>query len=116
MFRRTLLSLLPAVLALTFLVGTPDASAGSTGASAAASSQEFGRLPAIRGSLTEDIPDGAFTLRADEDDTPDDRIFRTVATTDWPEVGAGVALSHSTNDIAPTHRPCAAPPRAPPIV
>jgi hypothetical protein len=110
-------SLLPAFVALMFLCGTSAASLGgpetgvatwTTDASAAAS------IPVARGNLTEEIPDGALGQRADQDDNPDDRIVRIATSIVWPDSALRAPPLAADESIRPTHRPCAAPPRAPP--
>jgi hypothetical protein len=124
MLRRALLSIVPAFLALAFLCGMPASSFGEPEASA--TSWNGG---VSRGNPTQNIP-GGLKQSADEDDSPHDRIIRTLADDDdgtddrivriataviWPAPALD-ALSVETSDTSgPTHRPCAAPPRAPPI-
>ena len=117
MLRRASLSLFPAILALAFLFVMPGVSAGSfqPGATAAASSADVGAHAAvIRGSLSQEIPDVAFSQRADEDGTPDDRIVRVVTAVVWPHAALKGRFLRTAVIIGPTHRPCASPPRAPP--
>jgi hypothetical protein len=127
MLRRALLSIVPAFLALAFLCGAPATSFGDGEASV--TSWNAGMMPVSRGNPVQNIP-GVLKQSADEDDSPDDRIIRTLADDDdgtddrivriaaaviWPAPALD-ALSVETGDTAgPTHRPCAAPPRAPPI-
>jgi hypothetical protein len=117
MFRRATLGLSPAILALAFVFAVPAVSAGSSrpGATTTASSADVGaRLPVIRGSLSQEIPDVAYNKRADEDDTPDDGIIRVVTAVVWPHAALKGRFLRTAGALSPTHRPCAGPPRAPP--
>lgn len=115
MARRAYLSLLPAaLLALAFLFGTPGASMGGPEASATSWTAPAASAPVARGSLTQDLPDGAINPRADQDDTPDDRILRVVTAIIWPASTFEARLLDTIEHAGPSHRPCAAPPRAPP--
>ena len=115
MLRRATLSLFPAILALAFLFAAPAVSAGTSHQSASASNADIGaRSPVIRGCLSQEIPELAFSQRADEDDTPDDRIVRVVTAVVWPHAALKGRFVRAAGIIGPTHRPCAAPPRAPP--
>ncbi len=115
MLRRATLSLFPAILALALLFAAPAVSAGSLQPGVSASSADIGaRPPIIRGSLSQEIPDVAYNPRADEEDTPDARIVRVVTTIVWPQAALKGRLLRTAGTIGPTHRPCAAPPRAPP--
>ena len=115
MLRRATLSLFPAIFALAFLFAAPAVSAGTSHQSASASSADTGaRPPVIRGSLSQEIPDVAFHQRADEDDTPDVRIVRVITAIVWPHATLKGRFLRTAGAIGPTHRPCAAPPRAPP--
>jgi hypothetical protein len=129
MFRRAFLSLLPACLALVFLCGTPaigfggqEASATSWGAKSwgakswdAKSGGATGTAPAVvRGKLTQDVADVSVYQSADEDDTPDDRIARVVSAVVWPDPALDARFLRASDRAGPSHRPCAAPPRAPP--
>jgi hypothetical protein len=115
MLRRALLCLLPAVLALAFLTGTPGASDAAPAASTAASRTDAQRIPIIRGSLTQEIPDGSLSQHADEDD-PDDRVVRVGTKIQWGDAALRGRVV-STADIArPSHPPGADRPRAPPAL
>jgi hypothetical protein len=125
MFRRAFLSLLPACLALVFLCGTPaigfggpEASATSWGAKSrdAKSGGATGTAPlaVVRGKLTQDVADVSVYQSADEDDAPDDRIARVVSAVVWPDPALDARFLRASDRAGPSHRPCAAPPRAPP--
>jgi hypothetical protein len=117
MIRRALLGLLPALLALAFLTGTPSTSMGGPEASATSSSAEAPIAPAVpaaRGSLNQDVPDGALNARADEDDTSDDRIIRVVSAIVWPSSARETRTLTASERAGPSHHPRAAPSRAPP--
>jgi hypothetical protein len=115
MLRRALLSFLPATLvALAFLCGTPGASMGGPEASATSWSAPAASAPVARGNLSQDFPDGAINPRADQDDTPDDRILWVVTAIIWPASTFDARLLDTIEHAGPSHRPCAAPPRAPP--
>jgi hypothetical protein len=119
MARRAYLSFLPAaLLALAFVFGTPGVSMGgpasATTSSATSWSGPAASAPVARGSLTLDFPDGAINPRGDQDDTPDDRILRVVTAIIWPDSTFEARLLDTIEHAGPSHRPCAAPPRAPP--
>ncbi len=114
MLRRAFLSFLPALLALAFLCGTPGTSIGGPEASALSWNTDVATAPVARGDLSRDIPDSALGQRADQDDNPDDRIVRIATTIVWPDSALRASVTGADDIIRPTHRPCAAPPRAPP--
>jgi hypothetical protein len=114
MFRRISLSFLPALLALAFLCGTPGISIGGPEASAASWGTPGATSPVVRGTLTQDVADVSVNQSADEDDTPDDRIVRVVSTVTWPDAAFAARFLHASDRAGRSHRPCAAPPRAPP--
>jgi hypothetical protein len=116
MLRRAFSTLLPALVALVFLCGTPGTSIGGPEASATTSSSSTGIavVGATRGSLTQDIADVAFNQQADEDDVPDDRVVRTVVNIVWPDSALQSRLLQESDRAGPSHQPCASPPRAPP--
>jgi hypothetical protein len=114
MLRRAFLSLLPAFLALVFLCGTPATSRGGVEVNAASLSIKAATTPVARGSLTGDVDDVSVNQTADEDDTPDDRIVRAVTTIVWPHAAHRTRTLHASERAGDRHRPCAAPPRAPP--
>jgi len=114
MLRRALLSLVPALLALACLSGTPTTSIGGPDTSAASWSTGTAGTLAARGSLTQDLPDIAVNQSADEDDTPDARIVRVATAIVWPNRAFPTRILYASHRAADRHRPCAAPPRAPP--
>jgi hypothetical protein len=116
MLRRAFAMLLPALVALVFLCGTPGTSIGGPEASATTTSSRSGIAiaAAARGSLSQDLPDAAFNQQADEDDVPDDRVLRTVVTIVWPDSALQSRILHASDRAGPSHEPCASPPRAPP--
>jgi hypothetical protein len=114
MLRRAFLSLVPALLALAFLCGTPATSMGGLEASAASWNTGAGTGPVVRGSLAQDDDDVSVSQSADEDDTPDDRVVRVVTTIVWPDSALQTRILHASDRAGDRHRPCAAPPRAPP--
>ena len=119
MFRRAVLGFLPAFLALAILCGTPATSVGGPEASATSwKAKSWGATraptPVVRGSLTQDVPDVSVNPNADEDDTPDDRIVRVVSAVIWPDPALDAGYLHASDRAGRSHRPCAAPPRAPP--
>ena len=111
MLRRAFLSLVPALLALAFLCGTPATSMG--GPEVSATSWSTGS-PSARGTLTQDVAEIAVNQSADEDDAPDDRIVRVVTAIIWPDSARTARILHASDRAGDRHRPCAAPPRAPP--
>lgn len=115
MIRRALLGLLPALLALAFLTGTPGTSMGGPEASATSWSAKTPIAPAARGSVNQDAPDGALNPRTDEDDTSDDHIIiRVVSAIVWPSSARETRILIASERAGPSHRPRAAPSRAPP--
>jgi hypothetical protein len=114
MLCRAFLNLVPALLALAFLCGTPATSLGGPQVSAASWSAKAAGAPVARGSLTGDVDDVSVNQTADEDDTPDDRIVRVVTTIVWPHAALQARPLHASERAGDRHRPCAAPPRAPP--
>ena len=119
MFRRAVLGFLPAFLALAILCGTPATSVGAPEASATSwdaksSGATSASAPIVRGSLTQDAPEVSVNPSADEDDTPDDRIVRVASAVIWPDPTLDVGHLHASDRAGRSHRPCAAPPRAPP--
>jgi hypothetical protein len=114
MLRRAFLSFLPAFLALAFLCGTPGTSVGGPEASALSWRTDVATTPVARGDVTQDFPDSALGQRSDQDDTPGDRISRVANTIVWPAAALRTPILGGDDVIRPTHRPCAAPPRAPP--
>jgi len=114
MFRRAFLSFLPAFLALAFLCGTPATSIGGPEASVTAWGATSATPPVVRGKLTQDVADISVNQSADEDDTPDDRIVRVVSAVIWPDPALGARVLRAGDRAGRSHRPCAAPARAPP--
>jgi hypothetical protein len=124
MFRRAFLSFLPAFLALALLCGTPATSVGGPEASATSwgakswGAKSWGAAgattPVVRGKLTQDVADVSVYQSADEDDTPDDRIARVVSAVVWPDPALDARFLRASDRAGRSHRPCAAPPRAPP--
>jgi hypothetical protein len=114
MFRRAVLSCLPAFLALAFLCGTPATSVGGPQAGATAWGATSVTTPVVRGKLTQDVADVSVNQSADEDDTPDDRIVRVVSAVIWPDPALNARFLRASDRAGPSHPPCAAPPRAPP--
>ena len=111
MLRRAFLSLVPALLALAFLCGTPATSMG--GPEVSATSWSTGSAT-VRGTLTQDVADIAVSQSADEDDAPDDRIVRVVTAIVWPDSARAARILYASDRAGDRHRPCAAPPRGPP--
>ena len=119
MLRRALLSLLPGLVVLAAVFGAPDRSMAGPQPSIAESnvaiSANRARIPAARGSLREDFSDVLANVRADQDDTSDDRLIAVETSFAWPETGLRARKLHAPGFIAASHRGCAAPPRGPPI-
>jgi hypothetical protein len=117
MFRRAALGFLPCGTPATS-IGGPEASATSWDAKSwnakSWNAKSRDAAPVVRGGLTQDIPDVSVNPSADEDDTPDDRIVRVISTVVWPDPAIGARLLHAADRAGRSHRPCAAPPRAPP--
>ena len=116
MLRRGLLALLPALVALVFLCGTPGTSVSGPEVSASTtnSGAAIAITPVVRGSLTQDLPDVAFNQQADEDDIPDERVLRTVVDIVWPDSALQTRILYPSDRAGDRHQPCATPPRAPP--
>jgi hypothetical protein len=115
MLRRAFLALLPALVALVFLCGTPGSGIGGPETSATTSSNTgAATAPAVRGSLTQDLPDIAFNQQADEDDPPDARVVRTVVAIVWPDSAIQSPILYPSDLAGRSHQPCASRPRAPP--
>jgi hypothetical protein len=114
MFRRTPALLATALLALACLFGAPTVGAGAAEPFATTLDASAGAIGgSIRGSLDQQDPDGGVNQRADEDDTPV-RPVRVSSSIHWPYPVASARCDHAAATIAPTHRSCASPPRAPP--
>ena len=114
MFRRAFLGCLPAFLALAFLCGTPATSIGGPEASTTAWGATGATTPVVRGKLSQDVADVSVYPSADEDDTPDDRVVRVVSAVIWPDSAPDARFLCASDRAGRSHRPCAAPPRAPP--
>jgi hypothetical protein len=117
MLQRALLNLLPALLALAFLSGTPGIGTAAPEANAStwnASAPPAVRFLVVRSSLVQDDTDGPISQSADEDDTSDGRIVRPFVAIVWPKY-ARPPIQHRREGIEPSHPPRAAPSRAPPI-
>jgi len=114
MLRRVCFYILPVFLALAFYLGTP--ASGFAGQSASAAPQSGAALssPLAHGNLSEDAPDAIVSLRADQDGASDDGIIQTITIVSWPDVTFEVPFAYRTFVVGASHRPCAAPPRAPP--
>jgi hypothetical protein len=65
--------------------------------------------------LGEDVPDAIVNLGADQDDASDDGVLLVAVIVDWPEIAFEAPFACRTTVVGRSHRPCAAPPRAPPI-
>ena len=115
MVRRAVLSLVPALLALAFLCGTPATCMDGPEIGATSWSTASATTPVTRGTLTQDVADIAVDQSADDDDQPDHRVIRATATVVWPAATFAVRILHSSVRAGDRHQPCAALPRAPPI-
>jgi hypothetical protein len=111
MLRRAWLIILPAILTLAFLMGTPVT--GTAGPDPGAQSARFWSISAYGNFNSE--PDPVVSLRTDQDDPSDDRVAQTASTVTWPDTAPELAIVGGATVVGPTHRPCAAPARAPPI-
>ena len=114
MIRRACLSVLAAFLALAFLCGMPAIGGAETDSSASSWHPGSARQVVARGHLTQDISDSAISQSADDDDNPDDNIVRLVTAVVWPDCIDTIAFGGVSGIVRKTHKPCAAPPRAPP--
>lgn len=114
MLRRAFLGFIPAILALVFWFGAPSASVGAPEPMASSWKADAAWSLVARGNSTQDSSDSSISQSADQDDSPDERLIRIASTITWP-APARHGLTVAINDlVGPTHRPCAAPPRAPP--
>jgi hypothetical protein len=115
MLRRAFLSFVPALLALTFLCGTAGTSVGGPEASATSVNTGAATAPVAHARTGYAVGDilGQSSV-ADEDDGPDDRIVRIATTIVWPELAFKSWIFCASDGVSLTHRPCAAPARAPP--
>jgi hypothetical protein len=113
MLHHAFLRLLPALLALAFLFGTPGTGTAATEISTAAWRGDAKKLPALRGGLTEGLLDTALKQCADQDDTPDDRTTRVTVRIEW-NLRARVGCFHCSRIAVLASHPPAARPRAPP--
>jgi len=114
MLRRAFLNLVPALLTLAFLCGTPAAGVGGPEVGAKSRATVVTTTPVARGSLAQDVADVLVNPSADEDDAPDDRIVRVVTTIIWPSSAHQTRILYASDRAGDRHRPCAAPPRGPP--
>jgi hypothetical protein len=115
MVRRALLTLFPLVLAaLTLVSATPGASRGETQAAAGWSSAAE-LVSVVHRNLAQDVSDDdTVSQRADVDDDPAERIIRVAVAFVWPGSQSEERILRASERAGPTHRPCAANPRAPP--
>jgi hypothetical protein len=114
MVRRALLTIFPAVLAaLAFLNGTPIADLSAARVSATSWQAEAISAPVVTGNVATDITDSVVSPAVDDDhnDTP---VVRRVVSVVWPDSAFADRVLRTTDRVEPTHRPCAAEPRAPP--
>lgn len=109
MLRRALLSLLPALLALTLLSGVP---ASATDGQSTVRSIDTGPRAVHKGALRDDV-DFVQNQWGDEDDTPDP-VDRPRLAEVWPPVLTSTDVPDLAEVIPATHRACASPARAPP--
>lgn len=116
MFRRAFLGIAPAILALAFWFGAPGASGGAPEPTASPWKADAAWSLVARGNSAQDTSDSPISQSADQDDSPDDRVIRTVTTITWPAIACYVRTGANSHLVGPTHRACAAPPRAPPSV
>src|SRR5262249_26347696 len=115
MLRRAILSLVPALLALAFLCGTPAACVDGPEVGATSLSTASATAPVVRGTITQDVADIAVDQSADDDDHPDSRVIRITATVVWPASTFAIRILHASVHAGDRHQPSAARPRAPPI-
>ena len=109
MARRFTSILIPALFAMAALLASvPTVAAGVETTVASWDTREI-----IRGAPTQDVPEGGVNYRIDGDDTPA-RIVRVAVAVIWPGAAGAAPCGLGADRIDPTHRPCAAPPRAPP--
>lgn len=113
MVRRALLTLFPLVLAaLTLVSVTPGASRGDAQAAGWSNAAE---LISVHSNLAQDVSDDdTVSQRVDVDDDPDERTIRVAAAIVWPDFQSEERVLRASERAGPTHRPCAAHPRAPP--
>jgi hypothetical protein len=115
MFRRACSYFLPAFFALAFLLGTPASGTAGQEATAAPLTLGAAASPLAHRNLGTDVPDAIVSLGADQDDASDDGVLLVAVVIDWPETSFEASFACRTTVVSRSHRPCAAPPRAPPI-
>jgi hypothetical protein len=116
MVRQALLTLYPLLLVLLTLVsGAPGAPRGDAQVSAASSVGAAVVVAAASSNLAQDDPDQAVGQSVSQDDDPNDRIIHLAVAMVWPDDAPGERTLHTSERAGPSHRPCAAYPRAPPI-
>lgn len=118
MVRRALLSLFPAILAtLAFLHGTPGTRA-SEPYTHEADPHAAGVLSAaaVRGNLTDDVPDLAVSQGADADDNSSALTTPGAVAVVWPDSAFERRILEAGDRAGPNYWPCVAVPRAPPAV
>jgi hypothetical protein len=114
MVRRALLTIFPAVLAaLAILDGTPIADLTAARVSATSWRAEAISAPVVTGNVATDVADSVISPAVDDDhhDTP---VVRRVISVVWPDSAFADRVLCASDRIEPSHRPCAAEPRAPP--
>lgn len=111
MISRLLIGLVPALVALAFVAGTPAASAAGAATVSAQATSHTGKT--AKHALHEEAEIGSLSGRTD-DRNEDDRLVRVTSAIRWPLHNmqrGGLRLNHAP---AQTHPPCAHPPRGPP--
>jgi hypothetical protein len=112
--RHNRLNILPGLAVLMLLFAAPTTAVG--GVPAGAWADDVSPHVAIaKGGLRDDAPRCTSNPRSDQDDTPDP-ISRPKLAIAWLQVLAPAAAPLTRDAIGPTHRACAAHPRAPPAV
>jgi hypothetical protein len=111
--RRILISLIPALAALTLLTGAPAQGASGLEATAAQWNSGAAKAPSAKRAFHEATDDFSLNGRADDQDEPD-RIVRVASTISWPLFTAQSARWRPVQSVLRTHASCAAPPRGPP--
>jgi hypothetical protein len=108
------LKLLPGLAVLMLLFAAPTTAAGGVPAGAWAGDVSL-HVAIAKGGLRDDAPRCGSNPRSDQDDTPDP-VSRPKLAIAWVPVLAPAPAALTREAIGPTHRACAAHPRAPPAV
>ena len=113
MIRRILISLVPALAALTLLAGAPAHSAIGIEAASAQWNFATSKMSTAKRAFQEEIDGGSLNGHVDDKDKPE-RLARIASEFRWPRFAAQPEPWRLLQSIQRTHSPCASPPRGPP--